>query len=180
MNPRCGDNHGATLQPETRARLFLCGTFIQAELRVGVTSQRREQWPDPRGATPRGRGTPQEIPRSSIATEGSRRWLQQRSVLILNYLATNPSLAWSACDILQSCQEGRAPGPLDGERTTSLPHYRCQFWSKSIEVPNESYNVCCTSNSYRYSMRCPPRHLEEMKLQCCLELFGSELFVQYN
>ena len=30
----------------------------------------------------------QEVPRSGWATEGSRRWLQQRTVQILNYLAT--------------------------------------------------------------------------------------------
>ena len=109
-----------------------------------------------KGRCPEGGGTLQEVLRSGLATGGSRCWLQQRSVQILNYLATLTSPAWSAVTLSSLAKKDKGLDPWTGNVSHHYHNYHCQFWSKSIEVPNESYNVCCTSNSWHYSMRCPP------------------------
>ena len=86
-----------------------------------VSSRRREQRPDPRGRCPLGWGALQEIPRSGCATKGNRRWLQQRSVQILNYLATILQRLINA-DILRILPQRTSTRTLDRDRSTPLPY----------------------------------------------------------
>ena len=90
MGARCGDS-----QRGTTINIWARGNTVSRQMGHSYTLYRMlwrheggNRDPTKGEDAALGGGTLQENPRSGWATEGSRHWLQQRSVQILNYLAT--------------------------------------------------------------------------------------------
>ena len=93
-----------------RPGLFLSEQDIHAAVPPrAVTSREREQWPNPGGTKREGEGCYKKIHRTSQASEGSRCWLQQRSVQISINLASTLWCLISVTLLSEPCHEEQEP-----------------------------------------------------------------------